>query len=101
MVYKLGAVPEFLQMDNSSTATHSLEKGKKARDFNHSYKTFLNHYGVTPRSINVDCPDENGDIESANGHLKRRIEQSSANLNPIKFKWYILTKSAADNIINK
>ena len=74
-VYRLGAVPEILQTDNSSTATHQVEKGKKARDFNRQYKTFLDHYGVTPRSINVNSPDENGDIESANGHLKRRINQ--------------------------
>lgn len=74
-VYQLGAVPAILQTDNSSTATHQVKKGKKARDFNHDYATFLEHYGVTPRSINVNSPDENGDIESANGHLKRRIDQ--------------------------
>jgi transposase len=74
-VYRLGAVPEILQTDNSSTATHQVQKNKKARDFNHNYKTFLDHYKVTPRSINVNSPDENGDIESANGHLKRRIDQ--------------------------
>lgn len=74
-VYRLGAVPDILQTDNSSTATHQVEKGRKARDFNYNYKTFLDHYGVIPRSINVNSPDENGDIESANGHLKRRIDQ--------------------------
>ena len=30
---------------------------------------------MQPRSINVNSPDENGDVESANGHLKRRIKQ--------------------------
>ena len=74
-VYRLGAVPCVLQTDNSSTATHQVEKGKKTRDFNQNYKSFLDHFGVTPRTINVNSPDENGDIESANGHLKRRIEQ--------------------------
>ena len=74
-VYRLGAVPDILQTDNSSTATHQVVKNQKARDFNHNYKTFLDHYGVTPRSINVNSPDENGDIETANGHLKRRINQ--------------------------
>jgi hypothetical protein len=74
-IYHLGAVPEILQTDNSSTATHQVEKGRRARDFNHGYVTFLEHYGVKPRSINVNSPDENGDIESANGHLKRRMEQ--------------------------
>jgi len=74
-VYRLGAVPEILQTDNTSTATHQIERSKKARGFNHNYTTFLEHYAVTPRSINVNSPDENGDIESANGHLKRRIDQ--------------------------
>ena len=72
---RLGAVPRILQTDNSSTATHQVKKGEKARDFNHTYKSLLEHYGVKPRSINVNSPDENGDVESANGHLKRRIEQ--------------------------
>ena len=74
-VFRLGAVPKILQTDNSSTATHQVHTGKKARDFNIGYLTFLDHYGVKPRTINVNSPDENGDIESANGHLKRRIEQ--------------------------
>ena len=74
-IRRLGAIPEILQTDNSSTATHQVKKGRKARDFNYNYKTFLEHYGIRPRSINVNSPDENGDIESANGHLKRRIEQ--------------------------
>ena len=74
-VRRLGAVPKILQTDNSSTATHQVKKGKKARDFNHNYKSLLEHYGVRPRSINVNSPDENGDVESANGHLKRRMEQ--------------------------
>ena len=74
-VFRLGAVPEILQTDNSTTATHQVHAGKKARDFNSGYLGFLEHYGVKPRTINVNSPDENGDIESANGHLKRRIEQ--------------------------
>jgi hypothetical protein len=74
-VFRFGAIPEILQTDNSSTATHQVQAGKKARDFNKNYLDFLSHYGVKPRTINVNSPDENGDIEVANGHLKRRIEQ--------------------------
>lgn len=36
------------------------------------------HYGVQPQTINVGCPNENGDVESSNGHLKRRIKQHLA-----------------------
>jgi hypothetical protein len=74
-VFRLGAVPEILQTDNSSTATHQIKKDAKERTFNYDYTTFLEHYGVRPRSINVNSPDENGDIESANGHLKQRMDQ--------------------------
>lgn len=74
-VFRLGAVPEILQTDNSTTATHQVCAGKKARDFNNSYVSFLEHYGVKPRTTNVNSPDENGDVESAQGHLKRRINQ--------------------------
>lgn len=74
-VFRLGAVPEILQTDNSTTATHQVCAGQKARDFNGSYVSFLEHYGVKPRTTNVNSPDENGDIESAQGHLKRRINQ--------------------------
>lgn len=74
-IYNLGAVPQILQMDNSSTATHNVKKGKKARELNENYSSMLDHYKVKPRMINVNSPDENGDIESANGHLKNRIDQ--------------------------
>jgi len=74
-IYNLGAVPKILQMDNSSTATHNVKKGKKARVLNDSYSSLLDHYKVKSRMINVNSPDENGDIESANGHLKNRIDQ--------------------------
>ena len=77
-VFRLGAVPEILQTDNSSAATHRTGKEGKGREFNHGYATFLDHYGVAPRCINVNSPDENGDIEAANGHLKRRIVQHLA-----------------------
>jgi hypothetical protein len=30
---------------------------------------------LTPLTINVNCPHEHGDVESQNGHLKRRLEQ--------------------------
>jgi hypothetical protein len=32
-------------------------------------------YGLTPRTIGISCPNENGDVESSNGHLKRRLKQ--------------------------
>lgn len=73
-LFRLGKVPKLLQIDNSSAATHRLS-GEGKREFNPEFLSLVAHYGLTPRTIHVDCPNENGDIESHNGHLKRRLEQ--------------------------
>jgi len=72
---EFGGVSEELQTDRSSTATHQLRKGQKARGYNRRYLDLCDHLKVKPRTINRDSPDENGDCESLNGHLKRRLEQ--------------------------
>lgn len=71
----LGRVPRRLLTDHSSTATHQLKKDGAERGFNAEYLGICAHYGIEPRTINVGRPQENGDCESANGHLKRRIRQ--------------------------
>ena len=43
--------------------------------FNDEYLSICGHYGITPRTINVGRPQENGSCESSHGHLKRRIRQ--------------------------
>jgi hypothetical protein len=35
----------------------------------------MNHFRVQPRTIQVAKPNENGDVESSNGNLKRRLNQ--------------------------
>ena len=49
--------------------------GSGGRDFNPDFLSLVKHYGMKPRTIGIDCPDQNGDVESQNGHLKRRLEQ--------------------------
>ena len=73
-LFRLGKVPKLLQIDNSSAATHQIS-GEGKRDFNPEFLSLVAHYGLTPRTIHVDCPNENGDVEAHNGHLKRRLEQ--------------------------
>lgn len=73
-LWALGGAPVQLQTDQSSTATHVLERASKQRGFNTGYLALCAHYGLEPTAIHVACPDENGDIESANGHLKRRLK---------------------------
>lgn len=73
-LHQLGWVTEILQMDNSSAATHRLG-GESGRDFNAEFLSLVGHYRMEPQTINVQCPQENGDVESQNGHLKRRMGQ--------------------------
>ena len=72
---RLGRVPRELLMDHSSTATHQLSRDGKRRGFNEEFLGICAHFGITPRTINVGRPQENGDCESSHGHLKRRIRQ--------------------------
>jgi len=73
--WRLGGVSAQLQTDQSSTATHRLKRGKSERGFNEEYLAMCAHLKVEPRTIAVKCPNQNGDIESAQGHLKRRLKQ--------------------------
>lgn len=78
-VQKLGHVPTYHQTDNSTAATYHLN-GKpavvgEARAYHPLYLDLLQHYGMQPRCTHVGAPDENGDVEAANGSLKRAVEQ--------------------------
>jgi hypothetical protein len=77
---KLGYIPQAHQTDNTTAATHNLgpdgrAKSPQERGFNEEYLQLLAHYGLEARTIHVASPDENGDIESSNGGLKRAVEQ--------------------------
>jgi hypothetical protein len=74
-LHRLGQVPLELRVDNSSAATHRVGADRTARDFNESFASLCEHYGMEPRTIGINCPNENGDVESSNGHLKRRLRQ--------------------------
>jgi hypothetical protein len=72
-VFRLGRVPEYHQTDNSTAATHDLRTGK--RGFNQEYVALMDHLGMTPRTTAIGKKEQNGDVEAANGALKRRLEQ--------------------------
>ena len=69
---RLGGVAEWHQTDNSTAATHDLSTGK--RGFNDEYVVLMKHVRMKPRTIAVGEKEQNGDIESLNGALKRRLE---------------------------
>jgi hypothetical protein len=71
---QLGKVTQELRTDNTSAATHRIGQGAE-RDFNLEYASLCAHYGLIPKTIGIQCPNENGDVESSNGHLKRRLRQ--------------------------
>lgn len=69
---RLGHVPSEHWTDHSTAATHEV---CKERAFNQSYLDLMEHFGIQPRTIQVNKPHENGDVESQNGVLKRRLNQ--------------------------
>ncbi|MGA9523573.1 MAG: IS21 family transposase [Myxococcaceae bacterium] len=81
-LFQLGRVPRNHQTDNSTAATHRIPDGKKVlledgkRPFNDDYLALMRHFGMTPRTTAVGAKEQNGDVESANGALKRRLEQA-------------------------
>jgi len=73
-LWELGGVPLFSQTDQSSTATHQLKRGETRRVFNTDYLALCDHLGLEARTIAVANPNQNGDVEAAQGHLKRRLK---------------------------
>lgn len=88
-VFQLRHVPQFHQTDNSTAATHAARseegrfvpwedpEGKRSskRLFNERYLDLMRHLGMTPRTIAIGQSHQNGDVESLNGALKRRLKQ--------------------------
>ena len=73
-LWALDGVPRFSQTDQSSTATHQLKRGESRRGFNTEYVALCQHLGLEPRTIAVASPNQNGDVEAAQGVLKRRLK---------------------------
>ncbi len=71
--WEFGGVPKRHRTDSLSAAVnnHSDRKTHTAR-----YQALMEHYGSQPEKTNARCANENGDVESSNGHLKRRVDQA-------------------------
>ena len=78
-LFQLGYIPETHQTDHSSAATRNLGIDETSVDGNRTFTTgylaFLAHFGMTGATTHVATPNENGDIEAANGTLKRSVAQ--------------------------
>jgi transposase len=73
-LWRLGGVPLEHRTDNLSAATHELPESR-GRDFTERYRELLEHYGLHASRNFPGNAHENGDVESANGHLKSAIDQ--------------------------
>lgn len=71
-MFRLGHHPTWHQTDNSTAATH--REGNE-RVFNRDYAAMIAHFGMKPRTTGVGEKEQNGDVESSNGALKRSITQ--------------------------
>ncbi len=73
---ELGHVPKVHQTDPSSAAAHLLYSGSSAEpQWRADYAALLAELRMEPRLTHVASPDENGDVEAANGAFKRAVEQ--------------------------
>jgi Mu transposase-like protein len=81
-LFQLGRVPRYHQTDGSTAATHKIPEGQAEhvegtqRPFNTEYVALMRHLGMTPRLIELGEKEQNGDVEAANGAIKRRLEQA-------------------------
>ncbi len=71
--WEFGGVPQRHRSDSLSAAinNHSSLKSHTAR-----YTALMEHYGCQAERTNARCANENGDVESANNHLKQRLDQA-------------------------
>lgn len=73
----LGGVPVEHRTDSLSAAFKNLDASAGA-DITERYRALCAHYGMTATRNNPGRAHENGSIEAAHGHLKRRIGQRLA-----------------------
>ena len=74
-LHQLGGIPAEIRTDSLSAAWRPLSEGERTQE-TARYAAFCEHYGVLASHNNPGKGHENGAVESAHGHLKRRIRQA-------------------------
>jgi hypothetical protein len=107
-LFQLGRVPEWHQTDNSTAATHRIPDGKTAvgegcgkRPFNEDYLAIMRHFGMKARTTEVGAKEQNGDVEAANGALKRSLEQALLVRGSRDFQSASAWQSFVDDVMRK
>lgn len=107
-LFQLGRVPEWHQTDNSTAATHRIPDGKRVapegtrtRPFNEDYVAIMRHFGMKPRTTGVGAKEQNGDVEAANGALKRSLNQALLVRGSRDFESAVAWQSFVDDVMRK
>jgi hypothetical protein len=74
-LWRLGGVPAEHRTDSLSAAFKNISR-HESEDITKRYKDFCQHYGMKATRNNRGAGHENGSVESAHGHIKRRIRQA-------------------------
>jgi len=71
--WEFGGVPQRHRSDSLAAAVRNHSSRKTLTD---RYAALMQYYDCEAERTNARCANENGDVESANGHLKERIDQA-------------------------
>ena len=74
-LWRLGGAPSEHRTDSLSAAFRNLAVDQQA-DLTERYEALCRHYSMRPSRNNRGEAHENGTIEAAHGHLKRRLDQA-------------------------
>ena len=71
--WEFGGVPLRHRSDSLAAAVRN---HTSRRELTERYAALMDYYGCEAERTNPRCANENGDVESSNGHLKSRIDQA-------------------------
>jgi hypothetical protein len=71
--WEFGGVPQRHRSDSLTAAVRNHSSRKTLTD---RYAALMQHYDCEAERTNARCANENGDVESANGHIKDRLDQA-------------------------
>ena len=107
-LFQLGSTPTHHQTDNSTAATHRIPDGKSVvvaengrRPFNQDYLALMRHFGMKPRTTGIGEKEQNGDVESSNGVIKRALEQALLIRGSRDFESVAAWQELVDDVVKK
>lgn len=71
--WEFGGVPQRHRSDSLAAAVRN---HTSQRELTERYAALMSYYNCEAERTNPRCANENGDVESSNGHLKDRIDQA-------------------------